>query len=266
MLKGIRLFSLLLFSGFSAFAQPSWFQPRISLLGGYTTDCHSEGSSPNAAFQSRTTGSNFGLSFTNRFHFQNHFFVESGFRYVQYHSSVYDLKFNMDHTLAPVQATLGWGYESISIPVLFGKEYKFRDGIRSMTPYLGMSAGLLMLAEVATGGSGSNTSTMFDVSDNFPQSFYLTFDAGASVTPFHQLPNLSVGLLASVQINNNSFQYSYGGSIFDIQSGATYPFSIYLHPQLFNCSVKLSYQFFKQNNYTHKRHRHKKGNQLSCPE
>lgn len=265
MKKIIQLLPFLLFSCGSAMAQSYWFQPQAAVLGGYTANLKSKMKSINAGYHFHNRSNHFGLELTNLFHLKNHIFIQSGFRYLQYQGAVSDLQSTTNLLPNSIPIELSWIFESFTVPVLIGKEFEFQNNPHAMVAYAGMSGGILMQSGIGSGGSsGESYLVQSEESENFQQSFFLAFEVGTVLAPFSKLPDLSIGLTVSAQLNDNTFYNSYDGVITNLQNNTQFPFSLSIKPQLLSLSLKAAYTFFKQDN--RKQRRHKKGNLFSCPD
>jgi hypothetical protein len=249
----------------SVSAQNFWFQPQVAVLGGYTAYLGSgERCALNREYHFHIRTNHFGLELNNLFHFRNSNFIHAGFRFQQYQSRIADFQyFNSIQSTIPVE--LNWTLGSLSVPLLIGKEFVMLHQLKPVKVYAGMSAGVLMQTEIGSGGSSEGSYVVQIIADdNFQQSFFLTVDAGADLAPFRKLPDLSIGILITAQLNDNTFYNDYDGSVSDLKNNINYPISISIKPFLLSFSIKAAYTFLKQNQTKHKRH--KTGSMLRCPD
>ena len=265
-LKQLSALTLIVLS-FQSNASASWFHPQLSILGSYTrTQNYSEINS--GAFAIRNRKINFGIECTNKFYFMQSFFIASGIRYNQYRTFINGK--NQIEALFDKPYPLRWtkGYESIAIPVFFGKELRSPKKNR-MEVYLGVSAGVLMTSlskdEVESdfarnlNYNDEITGEISDTQNDLPSFFYMTADIGANYQPVRSIPNFSIGILCSIPLTQTK-PYIYHGVITNLTQGTEYVYDMQHHQKSINCALTLSYTFGKHYSAA------SKTSLLNCPE
>lgn len=244
----------------------NWFRPRVSLLTGYTmTENNKTIYSGTFDIHSRKVG--FGLSLTNKFYLKGDYFLNTGLRYYNYQSVIEGLNPLPDRFDKPAPLKWAKGYESVAIPVQLGKDFSL-FGKQTGAFFIGLSAGVLMSSfdkGELTSDLAKNVYNLQEIESEMsgdselPNSFYLTGDVGVDFQPFKPIPNLSIGLLCSVQLNRTSFQNSFRGTISNHSTNEKYPFKMDLRQQFSSFNVVIGYTF--------KNHKHIKSvDPLNCPE
>jgi hypothetical protein len=221
------------------------FNPSVSLFGGYTY-AREVVIVSSGDFSFKHNNFNWGFELSNEFFLKNYFFLKTGLRYQQFKTTVYANN--------PIQ-TISWikHYETIAVPVLFGKHFYSGNG-RMGAVYFGGSFGIIATPTVYSestyfltryGGGGSEAHwDERDSIDASPGTFFPTIDIGADYHLFKS-PRLSLGLLFSFQLNQTQ-SYSCTSTVQVTNTGERYDQYIQLAHQFFNCSMMFSYRFGKK--------------------
>lgn len=206
-----------------------------------------------------------GFSMTNRFHFRNNVFLQTGLAYTDYTSSDFDnIDFQLTRQGRPYGLSLPFNFESLTVPFWMGKSHYVNNNC-SWSVYGGISAGILMLTGYEAGAVDIYGLNYLEQDGSaFQQSFYLALNGGLEVHPFLRLSGLGLGLLAGVQVNKTQFPNPYTVVAKNADGRDAFSVDLDIHPrQAFNIRLVCSYTFSQQNRYKNKRL--KKINPFSCP-
>lgn len=249
-IQSIFLLGMLISSGLSAKGN-NWFNPNISLFTGYAIIGNDQ-TIHSGIFDINNRKTDFGFSLTNRFYVGDYYFFNIGIRYNNFKSETVGLNPFPERFDFPYPFRWVKGYESIVVPIQGGKFFSLLGNRQNCMVYAGVSVGVLMSSNEMVETQYDNPkdpnnhdeiSSKMITNSPLPNSFYLTGDIGVDFLPIKKLPNLSIGLLYSLQLNKTSFQEDFTGMIKNVTVNKKYPYNMELRQRFSNLNIVLGYAF-----------------------
>lgn len=205
-------------------------------------------------FDYKSRRMNVGFQFLNRFSINQNYFLQTGIRFNQYKTIVSGL--NQIPTLHNKPDPFTWesGFQSLTIPLLFGKSFSLKNGKKG-DYFLGANCGIIFNSYVKNAINSAfpkNDSSFSDyyrveskdvnIQNNIH--LYSSVDAGINYQIFTRYDRLYFGVALSYQVNKfNSGEFS--GNIEDVSKNKVYNYSASLKQQFFNVVFSFNYYFNK---------------------
>lgn len=234
----------------ACFGQQRLFNPGVSLLGSYTAT-RNNFTVRSGPFDVYDRPLNFGFEFNNRFPLGPDNFIRASLRYHQYKSIVTGKNQLSNLRDYPEPFTWERRYESILFAASLGRHIKIGYRI-GMDVHLGGSGGLMMTsyakAKVSLALTEDYNNADFvilhtrDTLNQTPSYWMSTLDVGTDFYLFKRVPQLSIGLAGSIQLNKLP-NIRYWALAVNVPRKEEFVYEIIRRPQVANASLAIRYKF-----------------------